>query len=267
MCLLWYTTIYRSLLIPIIINCKQATKQSFTSSDRRVCAMTTSLRRKIASSINSTPKTNTFGNCELDSHADSIVAGSNCVILTYSGKECDVSPYREDYETIKNVPIVTAATAWQSPITGQTYILVFNEAIWMGDHMNHTLLNPNQLRHYGVRVQDDPTSHFPLAIATEDKRFCMELQMSGTIIYAPTYTPTDNDLKNHPHIELSSPHQWDPKRVKFPKCTHTLGEFLGDHSRQLSSVITSDQQALNTIMRSLVLTDSNIKFHLYHKSK
>ena len=93
-----------------------------------------------------------YGACELDSHADTTVAGSNCIILSYSGKECDVSPYREDYESIKNVPIVTAATAWQSERSGQVYILVFNEALWMGDMMESSLVNPNQLRHHGVRV-------------------------------------------------------------------------------------------------------------------
>jgi hypothetical protein len=32
---------------------------------------------------------------ELDSHADTIVCGSNCVIMHFTGKECDVSPYTE----------------------------------------------------------------------------------------------------------------------------------------------------------------------------
>ena len=189
-------------------------------------------------------KSTVYGNCELDSHADSIVAGKNCVILTYSGKERDVSPYREDYESIKNVPIVTAATAWQSPTSGQIYILVFNEAIWMGDHMDHTLLNPNQLRHYGTRVQDDPTFPYPLSIITEDKEFCMELTMSGTIVYASTHTPTENDLKKYPHITLSSPYQWDPKRVKFPKCKYTLSELVDDSSRQLSSVTVAETETV-----------------------
>ena len=69
-------------------------------------------RRKIASSV----KTETSNvvihvKCELDSHADTTVAGKNCIVLSYTGKECDVSPYREDYESICNVPIVTAATS------------------------------------------------------------------------------------------------------------------------------------------------------------
>ena len=208
-----------------------------------------------ASKVTASVTMNKYGKCELDSHADSIVAGSNCIILNYTGKECDVSPYRDDYNAITNVPIVTAATAWQSPHTGQCYILVFNEAIWMGDHMDHSLINPNQLRHHGVRVQDDPTSEYPLSLVTEDNEFCMELAMEGTIVYADTHAPSDDDLRKYPHIELSSPHSWDPKRVKFPKCVRTLGEMLGDHSRQLSELhqhqITMNNQSEHESIFSL----------------
>ena len=130
-----------------------------TSSQRRTSAASTAPQRKAGIS---------YGKCELDSHADTIVAGSNCIILNYAGKVCDVSPYRDDYTPVTNVPIVNAATAWQSSHTGQTYILVFNESLWMGDSMDTTLVNPNQLRHYGTQVQDNPMSQLPLSIITED---------------------------------------------------------------------------------------------------
>ena len=55
--------------------------------------------------------THTFDWCELDSHVDTTVAGANCVISQYIGKECDISPYRDDYESITNIPIVYATTA------------------------------------------------------------------------------------------------------------------------------------------------------------
>ena len=118
----------------------------FKSTSRRVSSAKSGFKKRKRAST-------TFGRIELDSHADTIVAGSNCVILQYTGKECDVSPYRDDYESVSNVPIVHAATAWQSPHTGQTYILVFHEALWMGGHMEHSLVNPNQLRHFGTKIQ------------------------------------------------------------------------------------------------------------------
>ena len=76
-----------------------------TTGERRECSTT-------ISSIRSKGETPTFGRCELDSHADTIVAGANCIIMHYTGNICDVSPYRDDYEAAKGIPIVTAATAW-----------------------------------------------------------------------------------------------------------------------------------------------------------
>ena len=203
--------------------------QHRTATPRKICQFR-STNRRIGSAKSDKSKalrSRTFGKCELDSHADTIVAGANCVILQYTGKECDVSPYREDYESIENVPIVHAATAWQSPVTGQTYILVLNEALWMGKHMDHTLINPNQLRHYGTSVQDDPTSARPLSIITENKSFCMELAMKGTIVFAETYSPTDQELDSCPHINLSSDASWNPHTVTFTACQRSLEEEVG----------------------------------------
>ena len=39
----------------------------------------------------------------------------------------------------------------------------------MGDMLYHTLVNPNQPRNYGNRVQDSPMSESPLYIITEDR--------------------------------------------------------------------------------------------------
>ena len=170
--MLWFRRLCRIHLITH----RKASIGQINSGQRRICSSAATKRSKSFTLIS--------GKCELDSHADTTVAGSNCVILQYTGKECDVSPYRDDYESIKGVPIVHAATAWQSPHSGQTYILAFNECLWMGDKMDHSLINPNQLRHFGTIVQDNPMSPKPLSIITEDKEFCMELRMDGTIVYA-----------------------------------------------------------------------------------
>ena len=143
---------------------------AFKSDKRRVCSTHSS-----AKDINHTHNTIVHAQTELDSHADSIVAGSNCCVMHYTNRECDVSPYRDDYAPITNVPIVQAATAYQSKYTGLIYILILNEALWMGDSMQHTLINPNQLRYYGTKVQDDPTSSLPLHKMIENEKFNMKL--------------------------------------------------------------------------------------------
>ena len=92
------------------------------------------------------------GRVEMDSHADTTVLGLNCMVLAYTGKECEVSPYADEYDAIRNVPIVTGATVWTNPQDGVPILLVFNEALWLGDRLHHTLINPHQLRSYGVDV-------------------------------------------------------------------------------------------------------------------
>ena len=202
---------------------------------RSISQLRSTTRRTSAARSHARPQLSvTHGKCELDSHADTTVAGSNCTVLAYTGKVCDVAPYRDDYQPVTNIPIVSAATAWQSPYTGQVYILIFHEALWMGDTMSSTLINPNQLRHFGTKVQDDPTSERPLSIIKEDGTFCMDLSMLGTIIYADTYTPSQRELDECPHITLSSPQPWDPHTVKFPKSTHTLHDLMDD-SRLVSA--------------------------------
>ena len=87
----------------------------------------------------------TEGSIELDNHVDTIVLGANCVILSHTGQSCEVMPYSDTYDAITNVPVITGATLWTSPHDGDEFILVFNEALWMGNTLQHMLVNPNQL--------------------------------------------------------------------------------------------------------------------------
>ena len=55
------------------------------------------------------PQSTSHGHIELDTHADTTVLGWNCVVLSYTGKECKVSPYLSQYEAVRNVPVATGA--------------------------------------------------------------------------------------------------------------------------------------------------------------
>ena len=103
----------------------------------------------------------THGRSELNSHADTVVLGSNCVVLHSTG---EVSPYVDEYDAITDVPVVRGATLWTDQHTNQEYILIFNEALWMGDTIAHSSINPNQLHAFGMLVQDNPYHNDPLGI-------------------------------------------------------------------------------------------------------
>jgi hypothetical protein len=146
---------------------------------------------------------------EIDSHADSFVAGKNCIPMHYTEQSCDVQPYSDDYAPVKNVPIVTAATGYTSA-SGMNYILLFPEALYL-PNLAHSLFNPNQLRHFGTIVQDNPyDSTKPMSITTRDREFTACLQSKGTDIFLTTWVPTQLDLERYPHITLCSCNPWNP---------------------------------------------------------
>jgi Reverse transcriptase (RNA-dependent DNA polymerase) len=174
-----------------------------------------------AANDRSTP---TYGRMELDSHADTIVLGSNAIILRYTSRECDVAPYSDSYEPIRNVPIVTGATAITSATTGETIILVYHEAIWMGSQLDHSLLNPNQMRHHGIIVQDNPYADVGLQLTANADDFAIPLQSDGTVIYFNSRTPTAHELESCVHVTLSSAAPWNPRDVQFPQAEHHVEE-------------------------------------------
>ena len=53
------------------------------------------------------------------------------IVLSYAGKECEVSPYSSEYEAVWNIPVVTAATVWMNPMDGTAYLLVFHESLFV----------------------------------------------------------------------------------------------------------------------------------------
>ena len=87
----------------------------------------------------------------------------------------------------------------------------------MGNHMDHSLINPNQLRYYGIKVQDKPMLENALSIITKNNEFCMELAMAGTVVYAETFTPSQQELHQCSNIILSLSHAWNLQNVVFPK--------------------------------------------------
>ena len=85
--------------------------------------------------------------------------------------------------------MVQVATAYENPETGDTTILILNKAIWIGETMDYTLVNPNQLRAYGIKVQYNPFAEAPIFIAMEDHDFMLLLSSKGTIFGVTTRTP------------------------------------------------------------------------------
>ena len=94
-----------------------------------------SAKRKLCeiSALLDKPQANTVGLNECDTNADTCCLGQNFIILQFSTpmRTADVYVYIQSYQPVENVPIVTGATAYNDPITSQTYSF-FMKACIMG---------------------------------------------------------------------------------------------------------------------------------------
>ena len=70
----------------------------------------------------------------------------------------------------------------------------------MGETMDHTLKKHNQLRAYGMTVQDNPFSEAQIFIATEDHEFMLSLYSKGTTLGVTKKKTTDKGLQAFPHV-------------------------------------------------------------------
>ena len=119
--------------------------------------------------------------------------------MKYTGKGCYVYPYTYAYDEIKIVPIVQETTSYDKPETEETKILILNDAIWMVEKMEHTLVNPNQICYYGITLKKNLFTNYPILISTEDHELSMTLVITRTVLGVSNRTANDRYLQTLPH--------------------------------------------------------------------
>ena len=107
-------------------------------------------------SISSTDPSGTIAYCELDSHVNTCCAGSNTLLIVQSECRVSVCPYTDTYMPIKDVPITTVVTLWEDQMSGHALVLITHKMLFLGEKLQGSLLNPNQLQAHGVHVKDIP---------------------------------------------------------------------------------------------------------------
>jgi hypothetical protein len=229
---------------------------------RRINTCVTTSRTRIIShvkkSFNFKSKV-VHGNCKLDPHADTSIAGPNCVMLEFTEQVVNISAFSEKLEMMENIPIVTAATAIDNPKkTGETTILVIGQAIYMGDKVQNTLLCPNQMRVNGIHVDDIPMHLAPSSkpsthsIHCPDDNFNIPLFLKGIFSYFPSRTPTKDELETCKHIYLTNDMYWDPHSEMFQEQENNINEhntgdyYISAHQRQIMSVQRNDMHHIST---------------------
>jgi hypothetical protein len=204
--------------------------------------------------IEHTPSTQGVNEC--DTNADTCCLGRNFIVLNYTNCTADVYVYDKSYEPHEGIPIVAAGTAYDDPTTGTTYILVFNKALYDAIKIDHSLINPNQVRSYRIGFWDNPFDHERGSRINVNEELQIPMQSRGTKIQFTTRTPTTRKLQECPHVVMTSPTSWNPQEVSLSSATTLPTESLPtsriSHISRVGSVIryeyldpTSDEALLH----------------------
>jgi hypothetical protein len=185
--------------------------------------------------------------CELDSHADTCVAGPNTVILEYTDQMVSMSAFSDQLEVMRDIPIGTIATAYDDSNDGTTTILVIHQVLLMNDIVTTTLLCPNQLRSHGITVDDvpihlshpsQPPSTHSIYIPIND--FRIPLSLSGIISLIETRTPIQEELDTCQWITLTSEADWKPYSATFQENEYRACLTPKSQDRTLYRASTTD---------------------------
>ena len=162
------------------------------------------------------PVPNTMAKNECDSNADTCCLGKNFVILNYTRRTADVYAYDKSIEPIENVPIVCGASAYDDPKTGKTYILIINEGLYYRDKLDLTLINPNQVRDFGIPLWDNPYDKDKSLNVEINDELTIPLHTKGTKIYFNSRSPTPRELEDPTlYVDLTSTRSWNPEENKL----------------------------------------------------
>lgn len=221
-----------------------------TSSARRIA------RSKVAYKGYVAPDDPVVGNLELDTHADTCCLGANFIPILYTGEVCSVQPFSDTYSPMEDVPVVTGVTAYDDENTGFTYLLEFNQCLWMGDQLDHSLINPNQVRSHGLSLCDDPYDpHRPLGVVLPDSGELLPFQIAGNIVLMKTRTPTSDELENCTnYIVMTSDAPWNPSEDLDPRVVSSVSPREPPFIEDLHSL-----SVLNTKRHTAILPEELCK--------
>ncbi|CAB9525513.1 Retrotransposon protein [Seminavis robusta] len=143
----------------------------------------------------------------MDRGANGCILGKDVRVVHLYGRYIDLSGI--DDHTVQNLQLATAAAyilTDHGPIIG-----LFHQGAIMS--RGKTILSPGQLEHFGCDVHDKSrlsTGTDPYFVTPNGFRIPMAVK-SG-LPYVQLRPPTDDELDDSaiPHVDLTSPHVWDP---------------------------------------------------------
>ena len=157
----------------------------------------------------------------MDSHADTCTIGAYGRVIHDTGETISVNGFHDQLPTLQDIKIVTAALAYDDPVTYNTYILFFHQALYFPE-LTVNLLNPDQLREKGITVNDTPLIRLPAdqrnqeshSIIDEFSGMHIPMRFNKPISYFSCRTPTEDECipqeTNCIHVHMTCDAPWQP---------------------------------------------------------
>jgi hypothetical protein len=115
--------------------------------------------------------------------------------------------------------------------------------LYYGEKLDHLLINPNQIRHYGIPLWDNPydvTHNLSIEI---NSSLQIPLSALGTKVGFHTRVPTPDELATSEPINMTSSHPWnDPSEVIMIQSMIQGGTITPWKRRRCAAVDTLPQQ-------------------------
>ena len=203
---------------------------------------------------------------ELDSHADTCSFGHNAYIVHETGETITVSGFIDELGTVKQVPIVTAAVAYDDPATLQTYVLFFHQSLYFKGLHKH-LQCPSQMRENQITVNEVPLLHLPFQDRTHSSHSIISepphqplhipLSLNGTTSYFITRMPTQAEIESDLdciHVHMTSDQPWNPDDPTVGDTEDKLRQALdlmprerGDRAVSLLSTVRGERSQIQVL--------------------
>ena len=118
--------------------------------------------------------------------------------------------------------------------------MIFNEVLWFGNSMDHSLVNPIQIRVTGIPVSDDPFEE-TYNLGIDHNHMFIPFQEEGTTIYFITRVTTETERSQCTWVTMTGDNEWDPLSVQLA-AVHTKEE---EAFRMIAEIAASRKNVVN----------------------
>jgi hypothetical protein len=176
----------------------------------------------------------------------------------------------DSFGTANDIPIVTAAIAYDDPILAQTFVLIIHQALYFGDQLFHNLISPFQCRLNEVTINErarvltrQPTDD-DHCILFDHAQVKIPLRLNGIVSYFPSRRPTLEEYHACRRLELTPDEpEWNPLDPMFQSHEHRMTGDDGNILRRETLPLTAcNIMSVSTLPPRIILLDDNLLTNL-----